>query len=84
MAADVIEWAKPVIGIIKADFTFVTKTSNTPKAVRTEAITINVSITNTPDSYLGKFSHRLEHLKSNSDNDPKAPPTKKAIRAFLI
>jgi hypothetical protein len=58
-AADVIEWAKPVIGIIKAAFTLVTKVSNIPRAVSIEAIVINVNITSTPDSFLGKLSHIL-------------------------
>lgn len=58
-ADEVIEWAKPVIGIINADFTLVTNRSNTPTAVNIEAIVMRVNITRTPDSFLGRFSHRL-------------------------
>ena len=53
-AALVIEWAKPVMGIIKALFKTLTQTSKTPKAVKIEDIAINVSITKIPDSFLGK------------------------------
>ena len=48
-----------IIGIIKAAFTLVTKVSNIPRAVSIEAIVINVNITSTPDSFLGKLSHIL-------------------------
>ena len=52
-AADVIECAKPVIGIIKALLTLVTIMSNTPIAVKKEAVTIKVKSTITPYSFLG-------------------------------
>ena len=58
-AAEVIEWAKPVIGIIRAAFTLVTSVSNIPIAVRIEAIAINDNVTMTPDSFLGKLNQIL-------------------------
>ena len=50
-----MEWAKPVIGIIKADFNLQTNKSKTPKEVKIDDIVIKVNITKIPDSFLGIF-----------------------------